>query len=62
MAQAKQGDIDSRKYHLVFASAEDALQRKEFVASLKRDSSPFHNNAAVVIDECHTIKTWTGKR
>ena len=56
MAEAKQEDIDSGKYQLVFASAEDALQRKEFLASLKRDSSPLHNNlAAVVINECHTI-------
>ena len=35
MAEAKQEDIDSGKYQLVFASAEDALQRKEFLASLK---------------------------
>ena len=28
MAEAKQEDIDSGKYQLVFASAEDALQRK----------------------------------
>ena len=63
MAEAKQEDIDSGKYQLVFASAEDALQRKEFLASLKLDSSPLHNNlTAVVIDECHTIETWTGKR
>ena len=56
MAEAKQKDIDSGKYQLVFASAEDALQRKEFLASLKHDSSPLHNNlAVVVIDECHTI-------
>ena len=57
MAEAKQEDIDNGKYQLVFASAEDALQRKEFLASLKRDSSPLHNNlAAVVIDECHTME------
>ena len=59
----KQEDIDSGKYQLVFASAEDALQRKEFLASLKRESSTLHNNlAAVVIVECHTIETWMGKR
>ena len=40
MAEAKQEGIDSGKYQLVFASAEDGLQRKEFLASLKRDSSP----------------------
>ena len=54
-AEAKQEDIDSGKYQLVFASAEDALQRKEFLASLKRDSSPLHNNLAYFTNSLNTV-------
>ena len=50
-------DVESGKYQLLFASAEDA-RSKEFLASLKKKNSAFHRNlCAVVIDECHTVET-----
>ncbi|CAB4012716.1 Hypothetical predicted protein [Paramuricea clavata] len=40
-----------------------ALEQGFIDACLKNENGHFHNNmAAVVIDECHTIETWTGKR
>ena len=57
-----QTDIESRKYCLLFASAEEALA-KCFLQSLKREGNTLHNNlTAIVVDESHTVETWTGKR
>ncbi|XP_028404023.1 ATP-dependent DNA helicase Q-like SIM [Dendronephthya gigantea] len=55
-------DVANGKFQLVFASAEEVLD-KEFTKVLKCKSKLLHKNlAALVVDECHTVKTWTGKR
>lgn len=62
LADGLQKDIESGKYCLIFASGEEALS-KNFLESLKREGSPLHDNlAAIVVDESHTIETWTGKK
>lgn len=55
-------DVEAGKYQLIFASAEEVLS-KPFLSLLKRTASPFHQNmCAIVVDESHTVETWTGKR
>ena len=50
------------KYQLIFASAEEILA-KPFLSSLKKSGSPLHQNlAAIIVDESHTVETWTGQR
>jgi len=62
LSECLQTDIESGKYCLLFASAEEALA-KCFLDSLKREGNSIHDNlAAIVVDESHTIETWTGKR
>ena len=62
LADCLQTDIESGKYRLLFASAEEALA-KSFLEYLKREGNPLHDNlAAIVVDESHTVETWTGKR
>ena len=58
-----QTDIESGKYCLLFASAEEALA-KCFLQSLKREGNTLHDNlAAIVVDESHTVETWsTGQK
>jgi len=51
-------DIGANKYHVIFASAEQALSA-EFTALLKDDSCEFKRNLSlVVVDECHTVERW----
>ena len=39
------------------------VAKKSFRDILKDPSSPLHQKiAAIVIDESHTVETWTGKR
>lgn len=46
----------------IYSSAEQVLE-KRFLAALKDPDSKIHNRiSAIVIDESHTIETWTGKR
>ena len=62
LSDCLQSDIESGKYRLLFASAEKALS-KTFLDSLKKEGNSLHDNlAAIVVDECHTVETWTGKR
>ena len=62
LASARIGDVENGKYQLIFASAEEILT-KPFLSSLKKSSSPLHQNlAAVIVDESHTVETWTGQR
>ena len=62
LADCLQTDIESGKYRLLFASAEEALG-KSFLDYLKREGNALHDNlAATVVDESHTVETWTGKR
>ena len=62
LSDCLQTDIVSGKYRLLFASAEEALA-KSFLEVLKREGNLLHDNlAAIVVDESHTVETWTGKR
>ena len=55
-------DIESGKYQLIFASAEEVLS-KPFLSSLKKTASLFHQNmCAIIVDKSHTVETWTGQR
>ncbi|XP_020611964.1 uncharacterized protein LOC110050387 [Orbicella faveolata] len=55
-------DIESGKYQLIFASAEEVLS-KPFLSSLKKTASLFHQNmCAIIVDKSHTVDTWTGQR
>ena len=55
-------DIESGKYQLTFASAEQVLS-KPFLSLLKKTASLFHQNmCAIIVDEWHTVETWTGQR
>ena len=55
-------DIEPGKYQLIFASAEQVLS-KPFHSSLKKKASLFHQNMrAIIVDESHTVDTWTGQR
>ena len=60
LSDCLQSDVKSGK--LLFASAEEALS-KSFLDSLKKEGNSLHDNlAAIVVDESHTVETWTGKR
>ena len=52
-------DIEAGKFNIVYASAESAIDRR-FLASLKKDSLFVRSLAACVVDESHTLETWTG--
>ncbi len=46
----------------IYCSAENAIDR-DFLDMLKDDGSQLHKSVeAIVVDESHTIETWTGKR
>ena len=52
----------SNTNQLIFASAEEILA-KPFLSSLKKSNSPLQQNlAAIIVDESHTVETWTGQR
>ena len=49
-------------FKIAFASAE-LVRKQSFRDILKYKSSPLHQNiVAIVVDESHTVETWTGKR
>lgn len=54
-------DLLSGKYSIVYASAECATD-KRFLSHLKKDSFFKSNLLACVVDETHTVETWTGLR
>ena len=59
LASARIGDEENRKYQLIFASTEEILM-KPFLSSLKKSSSPLHENlAAIIVEESHPVETWT---
>ena len=48
--------------HFIYASAEKVLEER-FLRALKDFSSELHNRTSlIVVDESHTVETWTGKR
>ena len=55
-------DIHQGKFNIIYASAEAALD-KRFLNSLKAKDSLFNKTlAALIVDESHTLETWTGLR
>ena len=54
-------DVEGGKYHIVYSSEESALD-KRFLQSLKKNNVFSQRTVACVVDESHTIETWTGLR
>lgn len=55
-------ELEKSAFQLVFSSAERIME-KDFKNMLKDSSSTLHNNVCIiVVDESHTVETWTGKR
>lgn len=55
-------ELKSAKFQLLFASAESVLENK-FLSAMKNSSSQLHRSlCAVIVDECHVVEMWTGKR
>ena len=55
-------ELEKSAFQLVFSSAERVME-KDFKNMLKDTSSTLHNNVCIiVVDESHTVETWTGKR
>ena len=54
-------DDELASFHLLFGSAEEVLQQK-FLAVLKKSNKLYERVIAVVVDESHTVETWTGQR
>ena len=62
LSEASLQDVESGKYQLIFASAEEILE-KSFLDRLKKSNTLLHQNLAVlIVDESHTVETWTGQR
>ena len=54
-------ELRSATFQLLFAPAEKVIDNR-FLDILKDGTALHRNVAAVVVDECHTVETWTGKR
>ncbi len=55
-------ELENGDFQLLFGSAEEVLS-KRFLAAIKKQNTPLYENLAVIIvDESHTVETWTGRR
>ena len=55
-------NIHQGKFNIIYVSAEPALD-KHFLNSLKAKDSLFNKTLAVlIVNESHTLETWTGLR
>ena len=54
-------DIERGNFNVVYASAESATD-KRFLQSLKKNTTFSSSLVACVVDESHTVETWTGLR
>lgn len=55
-------ELKECSFKILFSSAEDTLQKK-FTEELKSSASLLNKNLAlIVVDETHTVETWSGKR
>ena len=58
----QQDDLERCDFKILFSSAEDVLTRK-FQDHLIDHQSELHKRlCCIVVDESHTVETWTGKR
>ena len=54
-------ELGKSAFQLVFSA--ERVMEKDFKNMLKDSSSTLHNNVCIiVVDESHTVETWTGKR
>lgn len=62
IADANLQDVENGKYQLIFAFAEEILE-KPILDLLKKSNTLLHQNlAALIVDESHTVETWSGLR
>lgn len=62
LASLKPGELKNCDAEILLSSAEDAL-KSNFTAVLKNTASRLHQRlCCIVVDESHTVETWTGKR
>ena len=55
-------EIHQGKFNIIYTSAEATMENR-FLDSLKSKDSLFDENmAACIVDESHTVETWTGLR
>ena len=54
-------DVASGKFSIVYASAEAAMDQR-FLRMLNSSPLFVKGTIAIVIEECHTVETWTGSR
>ena len=54
-------DLQKSTFKLLFCSAEDAF-RREFTEELKSSSDLHERLSLIVVDEMHTVETWSGRR
>ena len=54
-------DIEGGNFNVVYASAESATDWR-FLQSLKKNTTFSSSLVACVVDELHTVETWTGLR
>ena len=55
-------DIHQGKFNIVYASAEAALDKRFLNSLIAKDSLFNESLAACIVDESHTVETWTGLR
>ena len=62
LSELKSEELKTCKFKILFGSAEDVL-KKEFQDELKNSTTELHKRlCCIVVDECHTVETWSGKR
>ena len=55
-------DIHQGKFNIVYASAEAAMDKRFLNSLIAKDSLFNESLAACIVDESHTVETWTGLR
>ena len=54
-------ELEKSAFQLVFSSAERVVE-KDFKNMLRVLCQHYNNVCIIVVDESHTVETWTGKR
>ena len=62
LADLSEKELKKCEFNILLSSAEE-VTRDDFRRELKDDTSEIHKRlCCLVVDECHTVETWTGKR